>query len=215
MLECLGRTVPLHCTDADLQTRLTEILWAPRVPARGNLCAHATKGRRVKEIGGQAREISARGRYKRPEGQSCFRFHSRPNFPTPIAVCPATLSPHSRSPSVFSTTVLLPTTIQMASKAAQKRVSRPASAGAGFPLITPPHFSVTAVPPALSAAQLSKEYIAMQKEPPPFVWAVPDEKNILTCAFVSDIRFTPADTRRLHVDRELHSRTSTLVRYAS
>jgi hypothetical protein len=22
----------------------------------------------------------------------------------------------------------------------------------------------------------------MQKEPPPFVWAVPDEKNILTCA---------------------------------
>jgi hypothetical protein len=23
----------------------------------------------------------------------------------------------------------------------------------------------------------------MQKEPPPFVWAAPDEKNILTCAF--------------------------------
>jgi hypothetical protein len=23
----------------------------------------------------------------------------------------------------------------------------------------------------------------MQKEPPPFVWAVPDEKNILTCAY--------------------------------
>jgi hypothetical protein len=22
----------------------------------------------------------------------------------------------------------------------------------------------------------------MQKEPPPFVWAVPDEKDILTCA---------------------------------
>jgi hypothetical protein len=102
----------------------------------------------------------------------------------------------------------------MASKAAQKRVSRPAPAGAGFPLITPPHFSVTAIPPS-RLLQLSKEYIAMQKEPPPFVWAVPDEKNILTCAFVSDIRFTPADTRRLHVDRELHSRTSTLVRYAS
>jgi hypothetical protein len=29
--------------------------------------------------------------------------------------------------------------------------------------------------------QLTKEYVAMQKEPPPFVWAVPDEKNILTC----------------------------------
>lgn len=25
----------------------------------------------------------------------------------------------------------------------------------------------------------------MQKEPPPFVWAVPDEKNILTCELVS------------------------------
>ena len=22
----------------------------------------------------------------------------------------------------------------------------------------------------------------MQKEPPPFIWAAPDEKNILTCA---------------------------------
>ncbi|GJJ11375.1 hypothetical protein Clacol_005607 [Clathrus columnatus] len=29
--------------------------------------------------------------------------------------------------------------------------------------------------------RLSKEYATMQKEPPPFVWAVPDEKNILTC----------------------------------
>ncbi|OSD05275.1 UBC-like protein [Trametes coccinea BRFM310] len=28
--------------------------------------------------------------------------------------------------------------------------------------------------------RLSKEYVAMQKEPPPFVWAAPDEKNILT-----------------------------------
>ncbi|RDX50819.1 UBC-like protein [Lentinus brumalis] len=27
--------------------------------------------------------------------------------------------------------------------------------------------------------RLSKEYIAMQREPPPFVWAAPDEKNIL------------------------------------
>lgn len=35
---------------------------------------------------------------------------------------------------------------------------------------------------ASKAAQkrLTKEYVAMQKEPPPFVWAVPDEKNILT-----------------------------------
>ena len=30
--------------------------------------------------------------------------------------------------------------------------------------------------------QLAKEYVAMQKEPPPFVWAAPDEKDILTCA---------------------------------
>lgn len=29
--------------------------------------------------------------------------------------------------------------------------------------------------------QLSKEYMAMQKSPPPFVWAAPDEKNILLC----------------------------------
>lgn len=25
----------------------------------------------------------------------------------------------------------------------------------------------------------------MQREPPPFVWAVPDEKNILTCELLS------------------------------
>ncbi|KIY52348.1 UBC-like protein, partial [Fistulina hepatica ATCC 64428] len=29
--------------------------------------------------------------------------------------------------------------------------------------------------------QLTKEYMGMQREPPPFVWAVPDEKNILIC----------------------------------
>ncbi|OAX39854.1 UBC-like protein [Rhizopogon vinicolor AM-OR11-026] len=28
--------------------------------------------------------------------------------------------------------------------------------------------------------RLTKEYISMQREPPPFVWAIPDEKNILT-----------------------------------
>ncbi|CDO72069.1 hypothetical protein BN946_scf184962.g12 [Trametes cinnabarina] len=32
--------------------------------------------------------------------------------------------------------------------------------------------------------RLSKEYIAMQKEPPPFVWAAPDEKNILTWNYI-------------------------------
>ena len=32
------------------------------------------------------------------------------------------------------------------------------------------------------STQLSKEYVAMQKEPPPFVWAAPDEKDILICA---------------------------------
>jgi ubiquitin-conjugating enzyme E2 J2 len=39
---------------------------------------------------------------------------------------------------------------------------------------------------ASKAAQkrLSKEYVSMQKEPPPFIWAVPDEKNILTWNFL-------------------------------
>ncbi|KAF8877915.1 UBC-like protein [Infundibulicybe gibba] len=39
---------------------------------------------------------------------------------------------------------------------------------------------------ASKAAQkrLTKEYVVMQKEPPPFVWAVPDEKNILTWNFL-------------------------------
>ncbi|KAH9849885.1 UBC-like protein [Lenzites betulinus] len=32
--------------------------------------------------------------------------------------------------------------------------------------------------------RLSKEYVAMQREPPPFVWAAPDEKNILTWNFI-------------------------------
>ncbi|KAI0031443.1 ubiquitin-conjugating enzyme/RWD-like protein [Vararia minispora EC-137] len=31
--------------------------------------------------------------------------------------------------------------------------------------------------------RLTKEYVTMQKEPPPFIWAAPDEKDILTCAF--------------------------------
>ncbi|KAG8927119.1 Ubiquitin-conjugating enzyme E2 6 [Tulasnella sp. 418] len=39
---------------------------------------------------------------------------------------------------------------------------------------------------ASKAAQkrLSKEYMNMQKSPPPFVWAAPDEKNILTWNFL-------------------------------
>lgn len=39
---------------------------------------------------------------------------------------------------------------------------------------------------ASKAAQkrLTKEYVVMQREPPPFVWAVPDEKNILTWNFL-------------------------------
>ncbi|KAG6902491.1 hypothetical protein C0995_016068 [Termitomyces sp. Mi166 len=32
--------------------------------------------------------------------------------------------------------------------------------------------------------RLTKEYVSMQKEPPPFVWAVPDEKNILTWNYI-------------------------------
>lgn len=32
--------------------------------------------------------------------------------------------------------------------------------------------------------RLSKEYVTMQKEPPPFIWAAPDEKNILTWNFL-------------------------------
>lgn len=56
----------------------------------------------------------------------------------------------------------------MASKAAHKRVS----------------FSTHHIGDVCTDAhqQLTKEYVSMQKEPPPFVWAVPDEKNILTCA---------------------------------
>ncbi|KAG6374796.1 hypothetical protein JVT61DRAFT_4176 [Boletus reticuloceps] len=38
--------------------------------------------------------------------------------------------------------------------------------------------------------RLTKEYISMQKEPPPFVWAVPDEKNILTWNYLIVRDFT-------------------------
>ncbi|KAI0063989.1 UBC-like protein [Artomyces pyxidatus] len=32
--------------------------------------------------------------------------------------------------------------------------------------------------------RLSKEYVVMQREPPPFVWAAPDEKDILTWNYI-------------------------------
>jgi len=57
----------------------------------------------------------------------------------------------------------------MATKAAYKRVG-----------IIPPSSSYQFNESA--HAQLSKEYVVMQKEPPPFVWAVPEEKDILICA---------------------------------
>jgi len=35
-----------------------------------------------------------------------------------------------------------------------------------------------------AAKRLAKEFVGMQKEPPPFVWAAPDEKDILTWYFI-------------------------------
>lgn len=35
-----------------------------------------------------------------------------------------------------------------------------------------------------ASKRLTKEYIGMQREPPPFVWAAPDEKNILTWNYI-------------------------------
>ncbi|KZP01702.1 UBC-like protein [Calocera viscosa TUFC12733] len=57
----------------------------------------------------------------------------------------------------------------MASKAAHKRVSHC--------LLS--HYLRTA-----DSAQLSKEFLGMQKSPPPFVWAAPDEKNILNWHYI-------------------------------
>jgi len=56
----------------------------------------------------------------------------------------------------------------MASKAANKRVR----------ISSPGHFPRLVL---IIAPQLTKEYVAMQREPPPFIWAAPDEKNILNC----------------------------------
>ena len=48
----------------------------------------------------------------------------------------------------------------------------------------------------------------MQREPPPFVWAVPDEKNILTCT--SCLQTLPGQVvlTTVAVLRELHHRAS-------
>lgn len=54
--------------------------------------------------------------------------------------------------------------------------------------------------------QLSKEYMAMQRDPPPFVWAVPDEKNILNCEYPSII--TPSIFTHFHLSRAFPRRTS-------
>jgi len=54
-----------------------------------------------------------------------------------------------------------------------------------------PHFRrhITCLPPTLMASpaaqkRLTKEYASMQKQPPPFVYAVPDENNILTWNYI-------------------------------
>jgi hypothetical protein len=61
----------------------------------------------------------------------------------------------------------------MAAKAAHKRVRDTALDFLDWPAIDQ------------HPSQLSKEYVAMQNDPPPFVWAVPDEKNILTCELIA------------------------------
>ena len=54
--------------------------------------------------------------------------------------------------------------------------------------------------------QLSKEYMAMQRDPPPFVWAVPDEKNILNCEYTNII--TPSIFTHFYLSRAFPRRTS-------
>lgn len=85
----------------------------------------------------------------------------------------------------------------MASKAAYRRVR------------TSPMY---AADQRLISAQLSKEYIAMQKEPPPFVWAAPDEKNILTCESYGLVAETGGLTTT--VNREFHHRMSTVEHWS-
>ncbi|KAI0736424.1 UBC-like protein [Fomitopsis betulina] len=40
--------------------------------------------------------------------------------------------------------------------------------------------------------RLSKEYMTMQRDPPPFIWAVPEENNILTCEYTGWFGGRPA-----------------------
>ncbi|PBK71157.1 UBC-like protein [Armillaria solidipes] len=50
-----------------------------------------------------------------------------------------------------------------------------------------------------ASKRLSKEYVTMQREPPPFVWAVPDKKNISTCEhFFPATQLLPYRTDNMH-----------------
>ena len=50
----------------------------------------------------------------------------------------------------------------------------------------------------------------MQRDPPPFVWAVPDEKNILNCEYPSMI--THSVFTNFHLYRAFPSRTCSCQR---
>lgn len=56
----------------------------------------------------------------------------------------------------------------------------------------------------------------MQKEPPPFVWAAPDEKDILTCALsfshVMELVLIPFFPREFYHRRTAHFATNVLAR---
>lgn len=56
----------------------------------------------------------------------------------------------------------------------------------------------------------------MQKEPPPFVWAAPDEKDILTCApsfsHVMELALIPIFSREFYHCRTAFSGTNVVTR---
>jgi len=56
----------------------------------------------------------------------------------------------------------------------------------------------------------------MQKEPPPFVWAAPDEKDMLTCAFsfslVMELALIPFFLREFSRRRTTYSATNVPTR---
>lgn len=58
-------------------------------------------------------------------------------------------------------------------------------------------------------AQLTKEYMTMQRDPPPFIWAVPEENNILTCEYATLLGRHPAYRR--HVGNYIIVRAGSLV----